>query len=86
MKNLFKNEILKKVLLFFNENPNCIDTVKGISVWIGCPINSVQKALDKLVEEKILINHKALSMDAYSYTTDRHIVKKVEEYIKKNIT
>ncbi len=85
MKNLstlFKNEITKKTLLFFNENPQCIDTAKGISVWIGCDPDKVRKALKKLAKEKILVSHKTASTEAYSYTNQKDIVKKIEKYIK----
>lgn len=82
IKQLFKNEAAKKILLFFNENPQCIDTAKGISVWIGCDVAAVQKALDKLVKEGILINHKTLSTDAYSYTNQKSVIKEVERHIK----
>lgn len=82
IKALFKNDTTKKILLFFDENPQCIDTPKGISVWIGCDTTAVQKSLDKLVREGILINHKTLSTDAYSYTNQRDVIKKIERYIK----
>ncbi len=82
IKYLFKNEVTKKILLFFNENPHCIDTAKGISVWLGCDVKDAQKALNKLEEGGILLNHKTASTNAYSYTNKRSIVKKVEKYIK----
>ncbi|MBU1147512.1 MAG: hypothetical protein KKD11_04090 [Candidatus Omnitrophica bacterium] len=85
MKNitaLFKNDITKKILLFFDENPQCIDTAKGISVWIGCDPDKVQKVLKKLDKEKILISHKTASTQAYSYTNQKDILKKIEKYIK----
>ncbi|MFH1854244.1 MAG: hypothetical protein ABH815_02920 [Candidatus Omnitrophota bacterium] len=82
MKEILKNEVMKKIVLFFNENQHSIDTAKGISVWIGCDSNKVQRSLDKLVKKGILINHKTVSTDAYSYTTERDIIKKIEKYIK----
>ena len=86
IKNLFKNDVIKKILLFFNENPQCIDTAKGISVWIACDSDIVQEMLDKLVSEGVLINHKSSSTDAYSYTNNRDIIKNIEKYIKTNIS
>lgn len=83
IKTLFKNEESRKVLLFFNENPHSIDTVKGISVWIDCELEAVQKALSRLVRHGILVNHKTASTDAYSYTNQRDIIKKIDVYIKK---
>jgi len=82
LERLFKNSVMKKILLFFNENSQSIDTAKGISVWIGCDEAIVQKALDKLVEEEIVMSHKTASMVAYSYTNQMDIVKKIERYIK----
>jgi len=83
IKQLFKNEVAKKILLFFNENPQCIDTAKGISVWVGCDVEMVQKTLNKLVTRGVLINHKTASTNAYSYTNERDIVKEIERYIEK---
>jgi len=82
IKSLFKNEAARKILLFFNENPNCIDTAKGISLWIGWDIDIIQKALDQLVKEGIITSHQAASTAAYAYTNNKEIVKKIEKYIK----
>ncbi|MDP2921683.1 MAG: hypothetical protein Q8O12_04895 [Candidatus Omnitrophota bacterium] len=82
IKRLFKNEAARKILLFFNENPNCIDTAKGISLWIGGDINVIQKALAQLVKEGVITIHQAASTAAYAYTNNKEIVKKIEKYIK----
>ncbi len=85
IERLFKNELARKILLFFNENPQCIDTAKGISVWVGCDAGKAQKILNSLVKEGVLVNHKSMSMDAYSYTNQRDMIKKIERVIK-NVT
>lgn len=82
IKILFKNEPIKKILLFFNENPNCIDTAKGISLWIGSDMNMIQKALNQLMKEGVITSHQAASTTAYAYTNNKEIVKKIEKYIK----
>lgn len=82
IKHLLKNEILRKIILFFNENQNCIDTAKGISLWIGCDISQTQTALNTLVKNKILLNHKTASTSAYAYTNDKNIIKEIERYVK----
>ncbi len=82
VKNLFKNEAARKILLFFNENPNCIDTAKGISLWISWDIDIIQKALNQLVEEGLITSHQTASTTAYAYTNNKEIVKKIEKYIK----
>lgn len=85
MKNIklsFKGEAARKILLFFNENPHCIDTAKGISLWINSDACEVQRALNLLVKEKILVNHKTVSTSAYAYTNNRDMLKKIEKYLK----
>lgn len=82
IKRLFKNEAAKRILLFFNENPNCIDTAKGISLWIGYDLSLTQRALNQLVKENILISHETVTTSAYAYTNHKDIVKKIEKYIK----
>jgi predicted transcriptional regulator len=82
VKNLFKNEAVRKILLFFNENPNCIDTAKGISLWISWDINIIQKALNQLVEDGIITSHQTASTTAYAYTNNKEIVKKIERCIE----
>jgi len=82
IKKIFKNEAARKILLFFNENPNCIDTAKGISLWIGGDINNIQKTLNQLVKEGVITSHKTASTTAYAYTNNKEIVKKIEKYAK----
>ncbi|MCX5687320.1 MAG: hypothetical protein NTV71_01525 [Candidatus Omnitrophica bacterium] len=82
IKNLFKNETARKIVLFFNENPNCIDTARGISLWIGWDINIIQKTLNQLVKDGIITSHQTTSTAAYAYTNNKEIVKKIEKYIK----
>ena len=83
IKQLFKDGTIRKILFFFNENPHSIDTAKGISIWVGCDIDAVRRALRRLVEEGIVVNHRTTFTDAYSYTTRRDISKKIETYIKR---
>ena len=82
IKHLFENEVTKKILLFFNENPHSIDTVKGISIWVNCDADTVEKSVSQLAEHGILINYKTTSIDAYSYTNHKDILKEIEKHIK----
>lgn len=82
VKSLFKNEAARKILLFFNENSNCIDTAKGISMWISGDMDVTQKALDRLVKEGVITSHTTASTTAYAYTNNKEIVKKIEKQIK----
>lgn len=81
IKRLLKNDTARKILFFFNENPNCIDTAKGISLWIGGDASDIQKALDQLVKAGVITNHQTASTTAYAYTNNKQLVKKIEKYI-----
>lgn len=85
IKSLFKNEATRKILLFFNENPNCIDTVKGISLWINGDVNAIQKALNKLMKEGLITSHRTASTAAYAYTNNKEIVKKIEKHVRSMV-
>lgn len=85
IKSLFKNEAARKILLFFNENSNCIDTAKGISLWINGDIDITQKALNQLVKEGIITSHTTASTTAYAYTNNKEIVKKIEKCIRNMV-
>lgn len=82
IKSLLKDDAARKILFFFNENPNCIDTAKGISLWTGGDANNIQKALNQLVKEGIITSHQTASTTAYAYTNNKQTVKKIEKYIK----
>jgi hypothetical protein len=83
IENLLKDPAVKKILLFFNDNPNSIDTAKGIALWTGCDIKHAQAGLDKLEAAGIVVRDKTLSTDVYAYTSKRAILKKIESCIKK---
>ena len=69
------SDIHREIIKFFQENPTCIDTAKGISVWINQDMIKVRKALTDLVRHNILIAHKVTSTTGYSYTQDKKIIR-----------
>ncbi len=85
IRSLLKNEVAKKILLFFYENPHSIDTPKGIATWISCDPNNVLKVLNTLVKEGILLIHRTASINAYSLTNKRDVTKEIDKYISKPV-
>jgi len=73
-----------KILRFFYENPSCIDTPLGISLWTNENIKVVKKVLEDLTSIKILAVHRTPSTVGYSYTQDPLIFKKVEAILKSS--
>ena len=71
------------IIKFFHENPASIDTPRGISTWVREDRAKVKKALEELVEMKILIAHRSTSTTGYSYTRNAKIISKIEKLLKK---
>ena len=83
IKNLFRSNIHLKIIKFFHENQNSIDTPRGVATWIGEDRSTVKDALEDLVGLKVLIAHRATSTTGYSYTRDNKLISKIEKFLKK---
>ncbi len=82
MEKILNSNVYFKILNFFNENPNSIDTAKGISIWTGIPPDITKKSLKQLSKLKLIIEHSTLSTLGYSYTQDKSILEKIKKWIK----
>jgi len=59
-----------------------VDTARGIAAWLNYDEKQMQKALDCLVRQKILISHRMGSTAAYGYTQDKKVIEKLERALK----
>lgn len=73
-----------KIIRFFYENPNCLDTDKNISVWTGLKLDAVKDALKNLCRHNIIIEHKNASVSGYSFTNNARIIAKIKNWFKQN--
>jgi DNA-binding transcriptional regulator YhcF (GntR family) len=81
MKNISKilrAPVKRKIIGFFCENPQSVDSVRGISTWINVKPEVVKKMLEELVMEGILIAHRGSSTTGYAYTQDKKIIEQIE--------
>ncbi|MCM8778772.1 MAG: hypothetical protein NC898_05880 [Candidatus Omnitrophica bacterium] len=79
-----KSPIKKKIILFFRENPQAVDSVRGISTWLNLKSGIARKYLEELVKDNILIAHRGATTTGYAYTQDEDILKRIEEYLGLN--
>ena len=84
LEKILRQEDNLKIIKFFNENPRCIDTISGISLWTDLTKEVTKKALKDLVKHGILIEHKTSTTKAYSYTQDKKILLKIKKWLKKS--
>jgi len=84
LKKFFNSQLHKQIIVFFQENPNSIDTPRGIAAWVGCSRDEAKKALEELAEAGILNSISTSSTSGYSFTNDKDVVKRIEKLIKQN--
>ncbi len=83
LNKIITNKIDLKVLNFFHNSPNSIDTPRGVCAWINEKREGTKKSLDKLAGYKILNVHKNQFATGYSYSQDRCIAKKIAQFLKE---
>ena len=81
LSRLLKNKLYRDIVVFFHKNQTSIDTPRGIATWIKQERTVVKRALDKLVEIGILIDHRSSSTTGYSYTRDEKIIKDIAQQL-----
>lgn len=84
-RKLFNAQIYCEILKFFHENPNAIDTARGVATWTNLDRKKVIAALKKLEKHSILISHKVSSTIGYSYTRNKATIKKVSDFLAEKI-
>ncbi|NQT07093.1 MAG: hypothetical protein HQ575_06090 [Candidatus Omnitrophica bacterium] len=82
-EEILKNEIYRKVIKFFHENPHSIDTGRGVATWTHEDIDKVRTALKKLAGMGILNAHDTSSTTAYCYTRDKKMISMVEKLLNE---
>jgi len=83
LKKFFSSQLHKQIIIFFHENPNSIDTPRGIAAWVGCSRDEAKKALEELAEARILNSISTSSTSGYSCTHDKDILKRIKKLIKQ---
>ena len=78
-----QSDLHLNIMKFFHENQASIDTPRGVSTWVREERAKVKKALEELVDMKILVAHRSTSTTGYSYTRNAKIISKIEKLLKK---
>ncbi len=82
IEKLLKKGCFRKILEFFSENPNALDTPRGIATWINQEVKHVAPALDKLEKLGYLIEHRVSSTIGYSYTRDKKKIAMISRILR----
>ena len=84
INDILESAIHMKIVAFFHENQASIDTPRGIATWIEEDRNKVKRALEDLVELKILIAHRSTSTIGYSFTDDKKLISRIKKLLNKS--
>jgi len=81
LNRLLKNKIYHTILKFFYENPNSIDTPRGVATWTSQDIKKVRAALERLQELGLLTDHKVSSTTGYSLTRSKKKIAEIKRVL-----
>ena len=81
LRKICKAPLNLKIISFFHQHRSIVDTSSSIAAWLNHNLKEVQKVLDYLVSQNILICHRAGSTTAYAYTHDRQIIERIEKIL-----
>lgn len=84
INSILESAIHRKIVAFFHENQASIDTPRGIATWIEEDRGKVKKALEDLVDLKILVAHRSTSTTGYSYTDDKKLISKIKKLLNNS--
>jgi DNA-binding IclR family transcriptional regulator len=66
-----QSELASQILDYFRRHPQAKDSVEGIArFWVNADPVEVRRALDKLVDMKLVEKRENTSMDLYSATAE----------------
>lgn len=72
-----------KVIRFFLDNPNSIDTPRGVSAWTNLSLPECRRILEELAKKGILLAYRTSSTVGYSLTENKKILQTLQKLAKK---
>ena len=74
--------IERQILQFFIEHSNAVETVRGMSTWLGAEPEAIESALNGLVEKKWLSSHAAGALTGYTLTSEERFVSQIKQTLE----
>ena len=71
-----------RILRFFHEHPQAMETVRGMAVWLGEEEGAVGQALQDLSARKWLAADETSAVTAYSLTPDDRLLSQLQELLE----
>ena len=71
--------IQRQILQFFLEHSNAVETIRGMSTWLGAEPQAIESALNDLVDRKWLLSHATDVLTGYTLTSDERSLGQIKQ-------
>ena len=72
----------RQILQFFIGHSNAVETIRGMSTWLGAEPQAVESALNGLVERKWLSGHAAGALTGYTLASEERFVNQIKQTLE----
>lgn len=72
----------KKIIAFFSEHPESVDSPRGVAAWVNAPREAVSRALEDLCRAGVLMAHPGPTTTGYSLTRDPQVLSKIRRSLE----
>lgn len=71
-----------RILRFFQENPQAVETSRGIASWLGVEPSLVEAAVGELATRRWLSIHQTSMVTGYALTNDAGLLAEIREALE----
>ena len=82
MEGITLTPVQRQILKFFKDHPQAVETVRGISTWLGREAEVVEQALEGLVSRRWLALHETSVVRGYALTADARLLAQIREVLE----
>lgn len=72
------SSLQQRILRFFREHPDAVETVRGIASWIGEEGEAIVAALPALLGRRWLTAHETSVVTGYALTRDEQMLAQID--------
>ncbi len=76
------SSVQRQILQFFLEHSNAVETVRGMSTWLGADPEMIESALSGLVDRKWLLSHATDAVTGYTLTSEERFVSQIKQTLE----
>ena len=70
-----------RILKFFKEQPQAVETTRGMASWVGMELELIQEALNGLVHRKWLWADETNTVTGYTLTRDERLLAQIHKVL-----